>query len=122
MPKAVEDHIHKLRRHTYANGSRVYFCTNNCTFKVEVPFALGLRVLCNTCGEPFTMNEYAIKLAKPHCNNCGKMKVNIDGVEKFVPKGRASQAIAELGASSATALKDRMSKVVTMEPVIDEDI
>lgn len=125
MPKVEpRNHIHKLRRHTYANKTKVYFCINNCTFKVEVPFALGLIVLCNTCGEPFTMNEYSIKLAKPHCNKCGKMKVNVDGVNKFVPKGRAHQAIAELGESAATSLKERLSKVVALEepPVIDEDI
>lgn len=122
MPK-VEDHIHKLKRHKYTNGSKVYFCINNCTFKVDVPFALGLIVLCNICDEPFTMNEYSIKLAKPHCNKCGKMKVaDPDGKARFVPKGRANQAIADLGTSAVSSLKDRMSKVVTMEPTIDEDI
>jgi ribosomal protein S27E len=117
----VRDHIHRLKKHKYKNGTPVFFCINNCSFKVEVPFALGMEVLCNTCGNPFTMTEYSLKLVKPHCNNCGKFRVvGEDGKAKFVPKGRATQALADLGKQAVSSMKDRMSKVVVMAK--DEDI
>lgn len=121
MPK-VQEHTHKLKRHTYPNGTRVYFCINDCTFKVEAAFALGKIVLCNICNQPFVMNEYSIKLARPHCNNCGKMKVSDpDGKARFVSKGRSAQAIADLGKQAVGSMRERMSgKVVAIEK--DEDI
>jgi hypothetical protein len=121
MPK-VQDHTHKLKRHTYPNGTKVYFCILDCTFKVEAAFALGKVVLCNICNEPFPMNEYSIKLAKPHCSACGKMKVQDgDGKAKFINKGRPIQAIADLGKSAISSMKERMSGRV-VEMVKDEDI
>ncbi len=118
---SIKDHIHKLKRHTYNNGTKVYFCVNDCNFKVEVALALGKIVLCNICGKDFKMNEYSIKLAKPHCTNCGKVKIkDADGNAKFISKGRPIAAIADLGQQAVSSLKDRMSKVVTLES--DEDI
>jgi len=121
MPK-VQEHTHKLKRHIYPNGTKVYFCILDCTFKVEAAFALGKVVLCNICNEPFPMNEYSIKLAKPHCNACGKMKIkDPDGKARFINKGRPTQAIADLGKSAISSMKDRMAgRVVAMEK--DEDI
>lgn len=117
----IQEHIHKLRRHTYTNGTKVYFCTLDCSFKVEAPFALGKKTICNICGDTFLMNEYSVKLAKPHCNSCGKFKViDDDGKARFVDKSRPTQAIAELGKNAVASLKDRMGKVVAIEK--DEDI
>lgn len=118
----VRDHLHRLKRTTYASGTKVYFCTNDCSYKIEVAFALGKIVECPICGEDFAMNEYSIKLAKPHCNNCGKMQVKDpdSGKRKFIPKGRKVEAFSELAKAPADSLRGRMSKVVQMPK--DEDI
>lgn len=117
----TEKHVHKLRRHKYPNGTKVFFCTLDCNFKIESALALGKIVLCNICGEPFSMNEYSCKLAKPHCNSCGKMKITDgDGNAKFINKGRPQAALADLATNSVTSLKERLGRVVTMEK--DEDI
>lgn len=110
----VRDHIHRLKRTTYSSGTKVYFCTNDCSYKIEVAFAFGKIVECPICHLPFSMNEYSIKLATPHCNNCGKIqeKDPETGKRKFVQKGRRQEALADLGKSSATNLRDKMSKVV----------
>lgn len=115
------EHIHKLRRHKYPNGTKVYFCTLDCNYKIEAALALGKRVLCNICGDEFIMNEYSIKLAKPHCTQCGKMKIqDAEGKNRFVSKGRPQAALADLASNSVQSLKERLGRVVTMEK--DEDI
>lgn len=118
----VKDHIHRLKRTTYSSGTKVYFCTNDCSYKIEVAFALGKVVECPSCYQPFQMNEYSIKLAKPHCNNCGKIqkKDPETGKRKFVAKGRQLEALKDLAASNTNSLKDRLSKIVVMEK--DEDL
>src|SRR5215203_1845718 len=81
-------HVHKLRRHKYPTGTFVYFCAlPDCHYKIEVPLALGKRAICNICGNEFIMNEYSIKLSKPHCADCGKVKVKDgDGNSRYVKK------------------------------------
>lgn len=118
----VKDHIHRLRRHKYANGSKVFFCTLDCSFKIDTGLSLGAVVICNICGNQFEMNEYSIKLAKPHCNACGKIKVtDAEGKPRFINKGRSTEAIADMGKAAVSSMRDRMSRVVTMEKP-DEDI
>lgn len=77
QPKA-EKHTHKLRRHKFKTGNTVYFCMlPDCNFKIAQPFALGKRSICHRCGEPFVMNEYSVRLAKPHCEDCHQTKAEI---------------------------------------------
>lgn len=118
----VRDHIHRLKRTTYSNGTKVYFCTNDCSYKLEVPFALGKIVECNLCEQPFKMNEYSIKLAKPHCNDCGKIqgKDPVTGKRTFKSKNQPIEAMSEIADTSVSSLKDRLGKVVMMEK--EEDI
>lgn len=116
-----QEHVHKLRRHQYPNGTKVYFCTLDCSYKIEAAFALGKKTICNICGDEFIMNEYSARLAKPHCIACGKMKVtDSQGKSKFVSKGRPTAALAEMANDSVSSLRERLGKVVTM--VKDEDI
>ncbi len=125
MAKERPDHVHKLKRHTYRGGNQVYFCVLDCPFKIDAAFALGKQSICHICGEEFTMNEYSVKLARPHCKACGRMKVKEpDGTARFVNKSRPNEAIAELNEAPITSLRDKLSKVVMLEPepVIDEDI
>lgn len=72
-PKPVK-HVHRLKRHKFKSGNIIYFCVDDCRFKIAPALALGKTVLCNRCGEPFRMNEYSIRLAEPHCENCHKPK------------------------------------------------
>jgi molybdenum cofactor biosynthesis enzyme MoaA len=114
------EHVHKLRRHRYSNGTKVYFCTLDCNYKIEAALALGKKSICNTCHDEFIMNEYSCKLAKPHCTRCGKMKVTVDGEVKFINKLRPNAALAEIAKGSTNSLRERLGKVVMMEK--DEDI
>jgi len=117
----TERHVHKLRRHRYSNGTKVYFCTLDCNYKIEAALALGKKTICNICGDEFTMNEYSVKLAKPHCTRCGKMKVqDSEGNTKFISKLRPQAALADMAKDTTSSLRERLGKVVTIER--DEDI
>lgn len=120
---AKTEHVHKLQRHTYPNGTKIYFCILNCNYKIEAQFALGKETICHRCGVEFTMTEYATKLARPHCKSCGKMKVILpDGTAEFRQKNQPNPVMASVGKSSVESLKDRLSKVVIMASEEDRDI
>lgn len=111
-------HIHKLKKHKYPNGTAIFFCIlPDCHFKVEAPLALGKEVLCNQCSEKFVMNEYTIKLTRPHCNNCGKVSIKTSsGGRVFVSK-RAPKVLQELAVADASDLRNRLDNLTK-----DEDI
>jgi hypothetical protein len=68
-------HVHKLTRHKYKSGNIIFFCSlPDCSFKTNIALVLGKRSLCWRCGEEFIMNEYSLRLAKPHCDACHKPK------------------------------------------------
>ena len=70
-------HVHKLKRHKYKSGAITFFCAlSDCSFKVAPALALGKKTQCWRCGETFVLGDYAIRLAKPHCDNCHKPKVD----------------------------------------------
>lgn len=72
-------HVHKLRRHKYKTGNIIYFCSlPDCNYKVSPALAVGKRSLCNICGDEFILSQYAIRLAKPHCEKCHKSKDSSD--------------------------------------------
>lgn len=71
----TKQHVHKLKRLSYSTGNKIYFCVlPDCPYKVKVALALGKRTICWRCSESFIMNEYSIRLAKPHCENCHQSK------------------------------------------------
>jgi len=116
----IGKHIHKFKKHKYKTGMAVYFCTLDCSFKVEAPFALGKEVLCNICGEPFIMNEYSLKLVRPHCNNCGRKEVkDSDGKKHYISKTNTN-ILSEIAASQTDNLKDRLAKVSPTVTVEDD--
>lgn len=119
----MSEHIHRLKRHKYKNGTAVYFCSLNCPYKVEVPLALGKVVLCNICDNSFTMSEYSIKLARPHCVSCGKIQIkDTNGKRKFINKSEANPIAAIVAEKSIATLRQRLGTVVTMDKQPDEDI
>lgn len=69
-------HIHKFKRLKYKSGNTIYFCAlPDCNMKMAIALALGKRCICWRCGESFILDEYAIRLAKPHCQSCHQPKV-----------------------------------------------
>jgi hypothetical protein len=68
-------HTHLYKRHTYSNGEQILFCTRGeCDKKINVKLALGKPAVCWRCQKEFTLNEYSLRLAKPHCMDCKKRK------------------------------------------------
>lgn len=93
----------------------------NCNFKIDVGLAIGKEVLCNVCGEKFVMTEASIKLAKPHCGNCGKVMVKDEnGKRTYVSKDRMRFIAGDLAKNKVADLRAKLSSVITMER--DEDI
>jgi hypothetical protein len=73
LPK--EKHTHKFKRLKYKSGNSIFFCAlPDCSTKLGTALALGKRSICWRCGEHFIMNEYSIRLAKPHCEACHQSK------------------------------------------------
>lgn len=66
------NHVHKIKRHTYKNDETVYYCVDNCSFRVNSALSEGKVVKCWRCDKPFAMNSNSKRLAKPHCNECTK--------------------------------------------------
>lgn len=114
------NHVHKFKRHKYKTGNAVYFCVLDCHFKIEVPLALGTKTLCNLCNEEFSMNEYTIKLARPHCEKCSKIKVSSpDGKKHFIRRD-SLPVMASLANESVVDLRSHLDNTVT--PTMDDDI
>lgn len=75
MSAAKEKHTHKFKRLKYKSGNVIFFCSlPDCTFKTNIALALGKRSICWRCSQPFIMNEYSLRLAKPHCDSCHRPK------------------------------------------------
>ena len=121
----MSSHVHKLKRHKYPTGNTVYFCTlPDCHFKVDVALALGKRNICNSCGEEFILDEYSIRLARPHCRNCGKQKVRgEDGKNYYVRKTSSSlsREREEVTASIAEKSIDDLRLRLQLATISDSD-
>ncbi len=76
------NHTHKLKKINYKSGNSVFFCVLDCGFKISVPLSLGKKSICWRCGEEFIMNEYSLRLTKPHCSSCHKSKSNKNEVSE----------------------------------------
>lgn len=73
--RGIKKHPHRLKRHKFRNGEWIYFCTlDDCTFRAKTELVLGKTAQCWRCGNPFPMNEYSVRLMKPHCQDCTKGK------------------------------------------------
>lgn len=113
-----EKHIHKLKRLKYKTGNIVFFCAlPDCSFKSNIALSLGKRSLCWRCGESFIMNEYSLRLAKPHCDSCHKPKkeVDISGINLNV---NLTDEMAPLPLS----LSDRLSQTIKQAKPEEDEI
>lgn len=118
---AIKKHIHRLKRKSYKNGTKMYFCTlPDCYFKVEVDTSLGKESLCNICGEPFIMNEYTLRLKSPHCERCGRREVkNNDGTKRYVRK-IGNRILDNVADKVVDDLTNRLHQLTAASP--EEDI
>ena len=125
MPAAVqkEKHIHKFRRHKYRTGSVVYFCAGgDCTIKMVPAMAIGKTSICWRCGEPFQMNEYSVRLAKPHCEKCHQPKASKDNKEEYTEEESPSTSNTPSPVISLSErLKQTISALKPAEPLPDEE-
>lgn len=113
----TQKHTHKFKRLKYKSGNVTFFCTlPDCSQKINPALALGKRSICWRCGEEFIMTEYALRLAKPHCENCHKPKFQAPEPEVIIASSPKS--------SPLISLAERLQQTVNMTlPVeIEEEI
>lgn len=120
----TEKHVHKLRRHVFKSGNKIFFCTlPDCNYKIAISLALGKRTLCNRCGEPFILNDYSIRLAKPHCDNCHKPKET--KIKSVPPVSLQENRIETLAERLAKVVNDRVidfEESKTQEEIEEDEI
>lgn len=102
-----QKHIHKFKRLKYKSGNEIFFCAlPDCNKKSNPALLLGKRSICWRCGSEFIMNDYALRLAKPHCEGCHKPKkeelntdreVLVDIPTELSLSERLSQTIQQAG-------------------------
>lgn len=55
--------------------------------KLSVPILVGKVAECNSCHEPFILDNRALRLAKPKCDDCvnttSKVKKEVESAEDF---------------------------------------
>lgn len=113
MKQKLHNHIHKFRRKIYKTGNSVYFCVDDCNYKIGVEFSLGKMTRCNNCDKAFQMNEYSIRAAKPKCMDCIKRKtITKGGIDANIMVESISKSIA---ADSITELKNKMDNLIIKE-------
>lgn len=125
---STTQHVHKFKRLKYKTGGQIFFCTQpDCSVKLNPALALGKRTICWRCGEPFLMNEYALRLVKPHCENCHKSKNGVSLQDFSVdtltsPPEQTDAPVAVISASSSLA--ERLRQTINMKiPVeIEEEL
>lgn len=117
-----KNHVHKLRKHVYKRSQHaVYFCMlEDCSFKIDCALALGKRSICNLCNKEFILTEYTVKLARPHCDACSKVKITgADGKGHFVRKNTIG-ILSDVADNEVSDLRSRMEQLTTA--VVDSDI
>ena len=113
MAKAtIEKHIHKLKKIRYkTTGAAVLFCAlPDCSYKINPILALGKRSICWRCGNSFILNEYALRLAKPHCESCHRSK-NGEGKPETVTEAHAAEMLSGVSDTPLT-LAERLSQTI----------
>ena len=112
MAKFSEKHVHKFKRLKYKSGNTIFFCAlPDCAQKINISLALGKRSICWRCNSVFIMDEYTLRLSKPHCQNCHKPKNPI--IQEVISK------------SEPPSLSERLQQIINEAPKeehVEEDI
>lgn len=109
-------HAHKFKRIKYKSGNTIYFCIlPDCNVKLATALSLGKKAICWRCDEEFIMNEYSIRLAKPHCIKCHKVK-DIDNSIKI--------DMNEVAPAEGLSLSERLQQTIkqVQEETEEEEI
>lgn len=120
MTEKKPKHIHKFKRLRYKSGNEVFFCAlPDCNCKMNPALLFGKRSICWRCGNEFIMNEYALRLAKPHCEACHRSK-NVDsplndGID-IDPLG-----LMQLENTRELSLSERLSQTIKQAEKQDEE-
>jgi len=110
-------HVHKFKRLKYKSGNIIFFCAlPDCSFKTNISLALGKRSLCWRCGEPFIMNEYSLRLSKPHCDGCHKPKIDNSMIVTEVDYENKSITL-----ESAISLAERLQQTIQQTQKKEEE-
>lgn len=131
---ALQKHIHKVKRQRFKSGNHMYFCTlPDCYWKINPALFLGKTTICWRCGEEFNMNEYSLRLARPHCEKCHKTKSEDKEEATINALSQAHRDITQSGVSMAPiaeslSLADKLTSLLkkqasnTIATEGDEDI
>ncbi len=107
----IQKHTHKLKLHKYKSGNAVFFCIlPDCTFKIKQEFSLNKSNICHRCENKFNLNEYSIRLVRPHCPDCHQPKGTIKSIEPIEILADPSLAIKT--SSAVNSLRDRLSSAL----------
>lgn len=109
-------HTHKLKKVKYKSGNQVLFCVlEDCSFKINPALALGKKSICWRCDKEFNLNEYSIRLVKPHCEECHKSKNNDNANDIAVTQENNDEIIHEL------SLSERLQQTIKQRTEEQED-
>ena len=137
MAEKKTPHVHKFKRLIYKSGNAIFFCAlPDCAQKINISLALGKRSICWRCGEEFIMNEYSLRLAKPHCDNCHKPKKiklengstisltrTVSDSEKYVGQDEVHESTKEEVESYSSSLADRLEQTIKQaQKEVEEEI
>jgi hypothetical protein len=120
MPR--QKHVHKFRRHRFKTGGTIFFCTlPDCTHKIAPELALGKMCICWKCGREFRLEDYELRLAKPHCKTCHRPKHREDS--GITPIERLyDEVVVNIENIPEIALTTNSEIVETIPAEIKEDI
>jgi|SRR5882672_8909638 len=108
--QGIQKHVHKLKRIRFKSGNATLFCVlPDCTYKISPQLALGKRNECWRCGQEHLLNEYSIRLAKPHCESCHKPK---GFIAPQVNQTVASDEIQQTIKTDSMSLSDRLTSII----------
>jgi hypothetical protein len=102
MPK--RNHTHKLKLHTFKNGTKVFFCIDDCDYRIARELALGKMTICFRCGNPFQLNQYSLNLVKPHCEDCHLRKSDIQRNKGAVLTAKPVKLVESVMAGTASRI------------------
>jgi hypothetical protein len=92
----------------------------DCHYKIDAALSLGKRSICNICGDEFLMTEYTVKLIKPHCDRCGRVKVkDADGSTRYVKKA-SNKVLSSIAEDTANDLRSRLDSAANT--IVEDDI
>lgn len=122
--KIKQKHVHKLLRHKFKTGNIVYFCVEDCNYKCSPALALGKTVICWRCGESFRMNDYSVRLAKPHCETCHAPKIPVAVIEESAQPDSSSESLdAGAGLQDANLnLRERLARTFSQFQAQPDDV